>query len=229
MKEVAAGPAPVIPDGLGVLAVALALVPGWFYLRLRNKHRPPSAATGLGELLEVLAIGLLTTGVSCLGLVLIPHRWVPWLIDVDAFAASGTAYLRENIQSAFLSGAAVLVVAALTAWLLDLVEGTTSSDTFDSESSVWGQALGLRPEHAVPWVGIRLRSGELVEGVLHSLSFGHEGRDERDIALARPIRVTDPDQTTPRAVEIDRIVVAAAEIEYINVMHLPERSDRTSK
>lgn len=218
----------MLPDGLGVLAIALALVPGWFYLRLRGKRRPPSTATGLGEVLEVVAIGLVTTGVSCLALVLLPHRWLPWLIDVRSVATRGSDYLGENIQSAFLSGAVVLVMASVIAWALDRVKGTDSSDTFDSESSVWGKALGLRPEHTVPWVGIRLGSGELVEGVLHSLSFGHEGRDERDIALSRPIRVTDPDQTTPRTVEIDRFIVSAAEITYINVVHLPEPPDSPS-
>ncbi len=42
----------VLPEGLGVLVIALALVPGWLYLRLREQLRPPSAATGLSQLLE---------------------------------------------------------------------------------------------------------------------------------------------------------------------------------
>lgn len=224
-----AGPALVLPDGVVVLSVSLALVPGWLYLRLRSRRRPASTATGLGELLEVVAIGLVTTGTSCLGLVLVPHRWVPWLLDPHDVALLGTSYLRQDVRSAFVTVAVVLLVAALIALLLDAVQGTgSSSDTYDSESSVWGKALGGRPERTVPWVGIHLANGQLVEGVLHSLSYGHETRDERDIALAKPIRVTDPHQTTPRALEIDRIVVSATEIKNITVMHLPERQAEPS-
>jgi hypothetical protein len=216
----------VLPDSLGVLVIVLALVPGWLYLRLRERRRPPSSATGLSQLLQVVAAGLLTTGISVLVLSLvlslIPHRRLPWLIDLRAWGALGDDYLRHNVRNSVISVAVVLVLASLAALALDRLQRSDSSDRFHPESSVWGQALGNRPNGTVPWVGLKLRDGPLVEGVLHSLSFGHEDQDERDIAITRPIRVTDEDGGSAREVEIDRVVVPGREIQYISVIHGPE-------
>lgn len=211
----------MLPERLGVLVIAMALVPGWLYIRLREQLRPPSAATGLSQLLELAAVGLLTTGVSAFVLVLVPHRWLPWLIDVEVWARVGDDYLRQNVRASAISAAVVLGLASLVAVALHSAERRRSSDKFDPESSVWGQALGVRPAGAVPWVGLQLRNGRLVEGVLHSLSLGQEDQDERDIALARPIRVTDPGRPA-HPVEIDRVVVPAREILHINVIHISE-------
>jgi hypothetical protein len=210
----------VLPDSLGVLVIALALVPGWLYLRLRKRVQPPSSATGLSQLLEVVAVGLLTTGISVFVLSLIPHRWLPWLIDLETWAAVGNDHLRHNVRNSMISVAVVLGLASLVAFALHLLQ-RSGSDRFDPESSVWGQALGRRPEGTAPWVGLQLRDGPFVEGVLHSLSFGHEDQDERDIALTCPIRVTD-DGGPARSVEIDRVIVPGREILYISVIHAPE-------
>jgi hypothetical protein len=216
----------VLPDSLPVLVVALALVPGWLYLRLRERRRPPSTAAGLSQLLEVVAVGLATTGISVFVLSLIPHRWVPWLIDVEAWAAVGDDHLRQNIRASVVSVGAVLVLASLAAVALHNVLRASSSDSFDAESSVWGHALGRHPEDTVPWVGLQLRDGPLVEGVLHSLSLGQEAQDERDIALKRPIRVTEKGQQAPTDSNVDRLVVPSREILHITVIHIPEATTK---
>lgn len=213
----------MLPDGLPVLVVALALVPGWLYLRLRERRRPPSTATGLSQLLEVLAMGLLTTGISVFVLSLIPHRWLPWLIDVEAWAIVGNDYLRQNVHASVTSVVVVLAVASLVAVAIHkVVQSASSSDRFDPESSVWGYSLGSRPEGTVPWVGLQLRDGSLIEGVLHSLSLGQEANDERDIALTRPIRVTEKGQQAPTDSNVDRLVVPSREIVHITVIEAPE-------
>jgi hypothetical protein len=163
--------------------------------------------------------------VLSLVLSLIPHRRLPWLIDPEAWAAVGDDYLRHNVRNSVISIAVVLGLASLLAVVLHLLQRPRSSDRFDPESSVWGQALGRRPDGTAPWVGLHLRDGPFVEGVLHSLSFGHEDQDERDIALTRsgaqPIRVTD-EGGAARCVEIDRVIVPGREIQYISVIHGPE-------
>ena len=166
-------------------------------------------------------MGLLTTGISVLVLSLIPHRLLPWLIDLEAWAAVGNDHLRHNVRNTVISVALVLGLALLAAFALYGYQWARSSEKFNRESSVWGQALGRRPKGTAPWVGLQLRDGPFVEGVLHSLSLGQENQDERDISLTRPIRVTD-DGEQARYVEIDRLIVPAREIRYISVIHAPE-------
>jgi hypothetical protein len=150
------------------------------------------------------------------------------LIDLEAWAAVGNDHLRDNVRTSLISVGVVLGLASLAAVALHLLQRAGSSDRFDAESSVWGQALGRRPEGTVPWVGLELRNGQLLEGVLHSLSLGHEDQDERDIALTRPIRVTDKGQLA-RSVQADRVIVPAREILYISVIHGPEAGATPSR
>jgi hypothetical protein len=62
----------VVPSSIGAVFLLLALVPGWVHLRLRERLAPPSGATGLSELLEVLAVGIATTGASIIIVVFLP-------------------------------------------------------------------------------------------------------------------------------------------------------------
>jgi hypothetical protein len=209
----------VLPDGLVVLAIALALVPGWLYLRLRERSRPPSNATGLSELVEVAAVGLITTGLSALVLSLLPHTWLRGLVDIEAWAHEGNDYLREHVRSTLVTAAVVLGLASAIAFLLHTVQRGSARDRFDAQSSVWGKTM--QPRDGKPrWVSLQLRSGQLVEGQLHSLSLGYESYDERDIALARPIRVTEQGRTVDRA-DLDHVIVPGREIAHITVVHLP--------
>lgn len=168
-----------------------------------------------------MAVGLLTTGTSAALLALIPRSWLPFLIDVEAWAGEGDAYLRQHVRPSILSAGAVLAVGMVIACGLHKLQSARARDKFDPESSVWGQALAARPVGAVPWVGLQLRNGQLVEGLLHSLSLGVGDQDERDVDLARPIRVTDPGAGS-RLVGLDRFIVSAREILHISVIHVPE-------
>jgi Family of unknown function (DUF6338) len=212
----------VLPDGLVVLAIALALVPGWLYLRLRERSRPPSNATGLSELLEVAAVGLITTGFSVLVVSLLPHSWTPGLVDLEAWAHKGNDYLREHVRSTLVAAALVLGLASAIAFLLHKLQQRATHDRFDAHSSVWGKAL--QPHDGKGrWISLQLRGGQLVEGLLHSASLGYESYDERDIALARPIRVTEDGRTVDKT-DLDHVIVPGREIVHITVAHLPVSS-----
>lgn len=213
----------MLPGGITVGIIALALVPGWLYLRLSGWLRPSSEETTLRELLEVFAIGLATTGVGVLILILAPHDRVPFLLDINAWARQGNGYLRQNIRPAALSAAAALLVALTVAVLLYLAQRLRQSAEFRPQGSVWVHALGARPKGKLPWIGLQLNDGKFVEGVLHSYSLTEGGAEERDIALQRPIRVShEPDGQT-QLLDLDRFIVSCREIAHITVIHVPER------
>lgn len=216
----------MLPGGVGVGLLLLALVPGWLYLRLRERLRPPSGATGLTELLEVLAVGLATTGAGAAMLAFVPHRWLPFLLDVDAWARLGNDYLPQHIRSVVASVVAVFLVAVVIAYLLYLVQRLQLPAEFRPQGSVWVHALGARPNGRVPWVGLQLNDGRLVEGLLHSYSLTDGGMEERDVALQRPIRVSVRAGEEAQHLNLDRLIVSGREITYIAVVHAPERTAR---
>jgi len=209
------------PAGLSALLVLLAFVPGWLYLTWTERLQPTARRTGLHELLEVVAIGVATTGPAVLAVVLVPHRWVPFTLDLERWAENGGPYLQDHLRAAALTVVLVMVLALLLARAIYWFgpRRAAPGDEFHLRGNVWTRALGARPKGQLPWVGLQLVDGTLVEGVLHSMSL-HEG-DDRDIALTQPIRVTPHGEPT-RPASLDRVVFPAREIRYITVLNFPE-------
>ncbi len=211
------------PATVAALLIALALVPGWLYLRLIERLQPRSGTSGLHQLLEVLAVGVATTGVSVIVVVLVPHRWMPFTLDVSAWVSKGDSYLRDHVRSATWSLALVFALAVLLACVLYWLRARKKPAEFRSQGNVWVHSLGDRPTDKVPYVGLQLKDGRLVEGPLHSYTFDAEP-GKRDVALSGPIRVTAAGggvaQPNP---SLDRLIVPESQIEYITVIHVPAK------
>ena len=56
----------MLPGGLVAAALLLSLVPGWLFLRLTEKVRRPRHQSQLQEVLELVAVGVGTTGAAIL-------------------------------------------------------------------------------------------------------------------------------------------------------------------
>jgi flagellar biogenesis protein FliO len=208
------------PTTLGALLLVLALVPGWIYLRLVERLQPPSGTSGLHQLLEVLAVGVATTGVSAIAVVLVPHRLLPFTLDVAAWAKDD-AYLRPHARAAVASVAVVFGLAVLLAYLLYRLRALRTPREFSSQQDVWVRSIGSRPKGQHPYIGLHLADGQLIEGPLHSYTFGAEA-GKRDIALSGPIRITAAGQSTPhKHLNLDRLVVPESKISLITVHHAP--------
>jgi hypothetical protein len=212
----------LIPGDVGIGLLLLALVPGWLYLRLRERLRPQSGSTGLGELIEILAVGLATTGVAAfILLVVLPHGWLPFLLDVEAWAKGGETYLLNNVRLAAATALVILAAACAIAYGVYSLKRLRTPSEFRPQGSVWVHALGARPKGTVPWVGLKLDDGRLVEGLLHSYSLTEGAPEMRDIALQPPMRVTDPGQLA-RPLSLNRLIVSGKQIAEIAVVHAPE-------
>ncbi|TDW17875.1 DUF6338 family protein [Kribbella kalugense] len=211
----------MVPSGLAALLVVLALVPGWYYIRLTSRLRARTKTTGLQELLEFVSVGALTTGTAVLIVVLLPHRWHPWTLDVDRWTSGGATYLRAHPRNAGWSVVTVLLLALVIATLLYAVQRLWKGSEFRPDGNVWVYSLGTRPKGMYPWVAVQLQNGQLVEGVLHSYTIEDLGSD-RDIALRRPIRVSAGGFSIPEWLGLDRFIVSRDKIDYISVTHLPE-------
>lgn len=207
------------PTTVVALLIILALVPGWFYLRLIEPLDAPRSSSGLHQLLEVLAVGAATTGVSVLVMVLVPHSWIPFSLDIQAWAGGGKKYLKGHIHQAAVSSALLLASSLAIAYGLARVRFRRQPGEFH-HSNTWVQSLGARPYGTLPYVGLHLSDGRLLEGKLHAFDLDSDDGN-RDIALARPIRITPPDGTGQvDLLNLDRVVVGSDHIDFITVHHL---------
>jgi uncharacterized membrane protein YidH (DUF202 family) len=209
----------MLPSGSLALLLLLALVPGWVFLRLRQRHSAQPQMAGLAQLLEVLAVGLATTGTAVVALVIAPHRWLPFFADVDKWAQQGGDYASTQPRNVMTSVVAVLVLACVLAALADQVFRRQRSELYLGPG-VWVYALRERPPGTLPYLAIALQDGSLVEGLMHSCSL--EASEVRDVALGAPIRITPSASLSPSPVEVERVVIPEREIRHITVQHVPE-------
>jgi hypothetical protein len=216
------------PTTFIALLIVLALVPGWLYLRLVEPLEAPRNSNGLHQLLEVLAVGAATTGISVLVIVLTPHAWLPFALDIQKWGPGGTKYLRGHLREAAWAAALVLGVSLAIAYGLAKLRHRHSPGEFH-HSNTWVQSLGRRPADCVPYLGLHLTDGRLLEGTLHAYDLDSDN-DTRDIALAPPIRITPAGGNEAVALpNLHRVVVESSRIEYITVHHLPIAASEPSR
>jgi hypothetical protein len=173
----------------------------------------------LDEILEVFAVGFATTGIAVALWALIPAD-VSQLADIRSLARDGAAYGTSHPQRIAATGLAVLVVALGLAYALFKVTQTGES-TYVRET-VWASALGWRGGRYA-WVGLMLRDGRLVEGQLLTYPVGDE-HEHRDIALQRPIRITQRGAASAIATELDRLIFNESDIKYVTLVLGPAAS-----
>jgi hypothetical protein len=178
----------------------------------------------LSELIEIVAIGLATTGVSLLVVALVP---LPFTLDVAAWATGGTDYLEKHARSAIGTVALTLLLAVGLAIGLHVLQRRHTRPEFHPEGNVLVHSLGTRAKGYVPWVSLKLTDGRLLEGLLHSYSLDDLG-DQRDIALQAPIRITDAVGAQPRSVAAQRVIMPFRKIDHILVVEIPESTPKTS-
>jgi len=211
----------VLPSSYLAAAFLLALVPGWTYLRLRARRDPALPRTGLDQMLEVVAVGLMTTGMAVALWALLPASWTH-LADVTKLAGThGDAYAQGHVRRDVSTLLVVFVLAEALAYSLFALLHRGRRQEFARET-VWAGALGTRPT-GQPWITVEMRDGRLIEGWLYAYPTGDE-HEHRDLALqgtpSAPLRVTKPGQP-PQHHPADRLILAEADIANIAMKVFP--------
>lgn len=207
----------MLPSSYLAAALLLALVPGWTYLRLRARRDPSLPRTGLDQTLEVVAVGLMTTGLAAALWALLPVSRTH-LLDVTSLAGEGGGdYVRAHVRRGVATLLVVLVVAELFAYALFHALHRNRGRQFRRET-VWAGALGHRPQGR-PWTGVEMRDGRLIEGWLLAYPTGDE-HEHRDLALQStpnaPIRVTRPGEQA-LGLAVERVILPEADIANITM------------
>lgn len=185
-----------MPGGFAALSVALVLLPGWIYWRLEGS--PRLSRTALAELFEVVGAGLLTSGVTALGYVL--------LLDVTGGSVGGTRladptratplYVQEHLTRVALSSAAVVVTACALASLLGWGQARWRAHRdddrakYEPEKPLWIRSLGNR-DHVIT---VETKDGRSISGYFGGDSVDDEGAPT--IYLTPPIAVLTPSRSS---------------------------------
>ena len=216
---------------LGLL-FALAFVPGWTYLTWKSKYRAPAESSALSDLLEIVAVGLATTGPGVLLLLIAPQR-LPFTLDLGRWASQGDVYLVGHLRQAAMSAIIILLIAFALAWLyirIGPARHSAGKEFLTDGGNVWVHALGKRGDGKLPWIRVVLTNETRIEGILHFQST-RGASDDRDLALKAPIFLTTPTSPRRRLGDIDRVVIPAREIRFITVQEVepPEAAGKPSK
>lgn len=194
-----------------------------------SKHHPRGSRSALTEVLELVAVGLLTTGVVLLGWVLVDGRHATWVLSASGWAGGGESYLRRHLTQAAFTTVLIMACASGAAFgLSKLVH--RGKMTHDPGGVVWWNAFQNHPAGQHAYVGVMLDDGMLVEGLLTGFTTDDTAGTGRDLALAAPLRITPKGAAAPVRQQVDRIVIPERVTRCVTVRYidLPPVDGRSS-
>ncbi|MGK3958503.1 DUF6338 family protein [Arthrobacter sp. R4] len=205
-----------MPGEAGAFLVLVALIPGWWFIRQRERRTGDQRASNLDELLQVLVAGLATTGISLSALILWPWERLAWLVDVPRLLREGDSYVPDNLASVVLTAGAVLLVAIAMAhgaalWM------PLPKRRLNDRSSMWVNALLADDTKNHKYISAELIDGRVFEGYLEGIT--PEGAaDEQVMALGAPLFVKQNPAKSAKSYSADRIALPVSQLKYAAVV-----------
>lgn len=199
----------MLPGSAWAATFLLALVPGFLYLRLTAPVRKPSEQTTLQEALEVLTVGLLTTGVTLAVATLI------WGHGLYAALDTGTEHTND-LRASVATGVGLLATACVLAGG-GAVARARRKNVRRYGPTVWETVFGATMDGHIPHIAFELDDGRTFDGPLHSYTVLPGADGDRQLAIKPPIRATNKGETAPFSTVYDYLVVDASTIKFATV------------
>lgn len=208
----------MIPGALVSALFVVGVVPGYLYLSwtrgIRESRSPDSP---LESLLEVVGVGLATTGTTVLV--------GAWLRSDDLSS------LARRLESPDWTGPLIRDLAGTTLAVFLVSVGLAAAGAIVARAMkprryyprIWQEVFAER-KREYTWVRVDLASGTSFAGALHGSDFAVD-EGERDIVLRRPIQKISTDGRL-EAVGVDRLVISEADIALIHVEYQPGKPPR---
>ena len=212
----------MLPTGIVAVVLLLSLVPGWIFLRVSEPARRPRNQSELQEVLELVAVGVGTTGLALTLAVLFRSDGV--------YALHPRPRSAEDLHEIALSVVLVLLLATAIALAIGaLVRWTSTRTQGKLGTSVWWDILKPEsvPPGKLPYLQVTLNDekGTTVEGVLASYTWQSDSTHNRDLALKAPIRYPDGTNTDGKSVSrrpgYDFVIIAGGDIRQVAIKHVP--------
>lgn len=209
----------MIPGGAVAAAFLLSLIPGALFLRRTESVRQPRNLSALQEVLELLGVGLLTTGVV-IGVALLVD---PGLLLNREFPTQRAREVRVDVA---LAVALLLGSLALAEFTARMVRRKHPAPESELNIGTWWSVMRpeLVPDGHLPYVAVQRSDGVTVQGVLHNYTLSPDVT-HRDVALKKPIKFVEPHpeggKSITKSVPYDFVVIPGTEIRHLALVYQP--------
>jgi hypothetical protein len=212
----------VIPSTLlGIIIFAASVGPGYLYVSIVDRYRPPVERTALRETAELVVIGALATTLGVAVALVLGD--VTALLNNNKLAKMPGRYLvTEPLRG---SGAmlVVLLISYGVAGVLSLWPNRGKNRVF-SDSAWWGTFERDLPDGHGLYTTVELKDGRTVTGAVRSFTAEAVSVEDREIVLAapsnRPLLVRTPTGATSPLRE-SFVLLHGSDIAYIAGSYLP--------
>ncbi|WP_346533799.1 DUF6338 family protein [Micromonospora sp. DPT] len=205
---------------LGVVFFLVLIAPGLLFdlLAARRRAAPPESAFR-----EAGRIVLASLGFDAFAFIVLValQQLAPGLLPEPAeILRGGTRFVADNFNQVLgaILGFTVLAVGAV--WMVHGVLVMLQGAPTRPESEWTRLFHGVRPEGTLPYVRVRLATGAVYSGLVHSYTADHALPD-REIVLAPPLSVQRPDQDHRQDLpdQFARVWIPAQQIVSITVSY----------
>lgn len=208
----------------GLLIFVALLLPGFLHYTWRRREVPLRPESPLAETANLVTVSLvadaLAVSLFAVGRIFLPDL----LLDPREVLRSPGDFLVENLTTATVTGAALLLVAAVIAWAvaariwpIDRVASWFSPAIVDAPG--WYQVFESALPDQYVHVGCTMAGGGYVSGIVDWYSTETEEADHRSLVLAPPFHreTTIGEVDTSR---VGRLIISARDIVVMEVTYL---------
>lgn len=206
----------MLPASAVAAALLLSLVPGWLFLRLTETARRPRHQSDLQEVLELVTVGVLTTGLAVAGIALTCPGGA-----LDLEVSPDTAHELRKLAG-YVVG--TFALALFLAWVFARIAIWRSPAPKSSlGTSVWWDVLRAEkvPDGMAPYAMVTLNDNTTVEGIVATYTWQSDTSHYRDIALRAPIRFPVGDGKS-RKPPYDFLIIAGTDIKQLALKYVPK-------
>jgi hypothetical protein len=213
-----------VPTSFVGLTIFVAfLTPGFLYTSRRRAKVPTAERSSFMETASVVSVSLATNAVALIGFSLVRWAKPEHTPDVSELLTNAGGYAVERLPYVLGWAAGLLAVSCALAALAaaDRVR-TQVEKVFPpviEQTSAWIKALNA-PEGHWTHAGVELADGRYLGGQVAWFSTELAETGDRELLLAAPVTAVGTDGEEHDLAMVDRVVVAARDMRWINVTYV---------
>lgn len=215
-----------MPTTLAGLALyVLTLSPGLAFVFAREGHRPTVRRSVFRETATVILVSAVCDAIVAAGVAFASFFWPELFAVLRRLAIEDQPFIAGHLAALFLITCGLIVVATVLGWLAGTKRIHTlisrrawGASLIERDASAWGVAFDLGEVTDRVLVGVQLKSGWWLEGVLYAFDNAGDADPHRTITLTGDLKSRAPASDQLNAISgYGTLIVEAGDIEYVLV------------